>query len=96
MLTDAAATSRTSVRELRTLLVDIYPPNLEGSGLAPAIADLLAGLGPGITVESDLAELPDLDPRLRGLQRRCHGTGEDQCGEGLPHLGQGARGHAGR
>ena len=71
VLTDAAATSRTSVRELRTLLVDIYPPNLEGSGLAPAIADLLAGLGPGITVESDLAELPDLDPRLRAALYRA-------------------------
>ncbi len=70
MLTDAAQTSRTSVRELRTLLVDIYPPNLEGSGLAPAIADLLARLGPGITVESDLAELPDLDPRVRAALYR--------------------------
>ena len=65
VLSEAAQTSRTSVRELRTLLVDIYPPNLEGSGLAPAIADLLAGLGPEITVESDLAELPDLEPRIR-------------------------------
>lgn len=70
VLSDAAQTSRTSVRELRTLLVDIYPPNLEGSGLAPAIVDLLAGLGPGITVESDLAELPDLDPRVRAALYR--------------------------
>ena len=69
MLTDAAATSRTSVRELRTLLVDIYPPNLEGSGLAPAIADLLAGLQ-DIDVESELAELPDLDPRIRAALYR--------------------------
>jgi two-component system, NarL family, sensor kinase len=69
MLTDAAATSRTSVRELRTLLVDIYPPNLAGSGLAPAIADLLAGLD-GIEVESDLAEPPDLDPRVRAALYR--------------------------
>lgn len=69
VLSDAAATSRTSVRELRTLLVDIYPPNLEGSGLAPAIADLLAGLD-GIDVASDLAELPDLDPRVRAALYR--------------------------
>jgi signal transduction histidine kinase len=69
LLSDAAQTSRTSVRELRTLLVDIYPPNLEGSGLAPAIADLLAGLD-GIEVDSDLAELPDLDPRLRAALYR--------------------------
>jgi len=69
LLSDAAQTSRTSVRELRTLLVDIYPPNLEGSGLAPAIADLLAGLA-GIEVDSDLAELPDLDPRVRAALYR--------------------------
>lgn len=69
LLSDAAQTSRTSVRELRTLLVDIYPPNLEGSGLAPAIADLLAGLN-GIEVDSDLAELPDLDPRVRAALYR--------------------------
>ncbi len=69
VLSDAAQTSRTSVRELRTLLVDIYPPNLEGSGLAPAIADLLAGLD-GIEVDSDLAELPDLDPRVRAVLYR--------------------------
>jgi len=64
VLSQAATTSRTSVRELRSLLVDIYPPNLEGSGLAPAIADLLAGLS-GIEVDADLAELPDLDPPIR-------------------------------
>ena len=64
VLSQAATTSRTSVRELRSLLVDIYPPNLEGSGLAPAIADLLAGLA-GIEIDADLAELPDLDPPIR-------------------------------
>jgi len=69
VLSDAAQTSRTSVRELRTLLVDIYPPNLEGSGLAPAIADLLAGLD-DVEVAADLAELPDLDPRVRAALYR--------------------------
>lgn len=69
VLSQAADTSRTSVRELRSLLVDIYPPNLEGSGLAPAIADLLAGLD-GIVVESNLAELPDLEPRVRAALYR--------------------------
>ncbi len=70
VLSDAARTSRASVRELRTLLVDIYPPNLETSGLAPAIGDLLAGLGPGIEVDADLAELPDLDPNVRAALYR--------------------------
>ncbi|MEZ5185724.1 MAG: sensor histidine kinase [Candidatus Nanopelagicales bacterium] len=70
LLSDAAQASRASVRDLRTLLVDIYPPNLETSGLAPAIAALLDGLEPGIVVDSDLSELPDLDPGARTVLYR--------------------------
>ena len=69
-LSDAAGASRTSVRELRTLLVDIYPPNLETSGLAPAIATLLDGLGPDVEVDSDLRELSDLDSGTRTVLYR--------------------------
>jgi signal transduction histidine kinase len=69
-LSEAASASRTSVRELRTLLVDIYPPNLETSGLAPAIATLLDGLGPGVEVNSDVSELSDLDPGTRTVLYR--------------------------
>jgi signal transduction histidine kinase len=57
------------VRELRTLLVDIYPPNLEGSGLAPAVADLLAGVDT-VAVSSELEEPPHLDPRVRAVLYR--------------------------
>lgn len=39
-LTGAATTTRNSVRSLRSLLVEIYPPNLDQVGLGPAIADL--------------------------------------------------------
>lgn len=46
LLRDSAAegsrTLRRSVGALRSLLVDIYPPDLEGQGLAPALEDLLA------------------------------------------------------
>ncbi len=70
LLAAAAGTSRASVRELRTLLVDIYPPNLETTGLAPAIADLLDGLGPDVGVDRELAELPDLQPRERAALYR--------------------------
>lgn len=38
----SAATVRASVEALRTLLVELYPPNLEQEGLAPALDDLLA------------------------------------------------------
>jgi len=40
----AAVDTRQSIRELRTLLVDIYPPALQRAGLEPALSDLLAPL----------------------------------------------------
>lgn len=51
----AAATLRSSIGGLRTLLVDIYPANLESAGLADALLDLASTLrSRGITVELDL------------------------------------------
>ena len=44
-LTDAAGTSRRSVRSLRSLLVEIYPPNLDDIGMAGALADLATAIG---------------------------------------------------
>ncbi len=41
-LSGAAATTRGSVRSLRSLLVEIYPPNLAQVGLAAAVEDLAA------------------------------------------------------
>ncbi|MEZ5118751.1 MAG: sensor histidine kinase [Candidatus Nanopelagicales bacterium] len=70
VLSDAARTSRTSVRELRTLLVDIYPPKLESSGLAPAIGDLINGLPETVAVESSLIEPAGLDARSRAVLYR--------------------------
>jgi signal transduction histidine kinase len=40
----AAATCRGAVRQLRTLLVEIYPPRLREAGLASVLADLVAPL----------------------------------------------------
>ena len=40
----AAAGTRDSMRQLRSLLVEIHPPNLRASGLEAALADLLAPL----------------------------------------------------
>src|SRR3954452_7403349 len=44
---DGAEKTRRTVRELRTLLVDIYPPTLQRAGLQAALADLLSGIGEG-------------------------------------------------
>jgi signal transduction histidine kinase len=55
----AAADTRHSIRELRTLLVDIYPANLQRAGLAAALSDLVASLpGDGLDVEVEVE--PDL------------------------------------
>jgi signal transduction histidine kinase len=57
---DGAVEARRTVRELRTLLVDIYPPTLQRSGLEAALADLLDGIRSGgcdarLSVPSGLA-----------------------------------------
>ena len=41
---DASAAIRASIKSLRSLLVEIYPPNLQEEGLQSAIGDLLSGL----------------------------------------------------
>jgi len=57
---EAARTTRQSVRQLRTLLVEIYPPNLHREGLEVVLRDLLASLsGFGIRTELSMpAALP--------------------------------------
>jgi signal transduction histidine kinase len=69
-LDEAAGTSRSSVRDLRSLLVDIYPPNLETAGLAAAVEDLLACFGPEVAVEADLSEPRGLDQPTRAALYR--------------------------
>ena len=58
----ASAETRQTMRELRTLLVDIYPPTLQRSGLAAALNDLVeplrsAGMQTRVTVPAT-PELP--------------------------------------
>jgi signal transduction histidine kinase len=60
LVEQAAADTRRSVRELRTLLVDLYPPTLHQQGLAAALADLLAPLA-SRGLDTDLRA----DPALR-------------------------------
>jgi len=56
-LRDATATLRQGVRDLRTLLVEIHPPNLESAGLDVALSDLLSPLAAaGIETELHVEE----------------------------------------
>jgi signal transduction histidine kinase len=55
---------------MRSLLVDIYPPNLRTSGLVPALDDLATGLrSREVEVSFDLAPdaVTDLDPTTERL-----------------------------
>ncbi|MBW0255006.1 ATP-binding protein [Cellulomonas sp. PS-H5] len=53
----ASGTVRTSIRGLRSLLVDIYPPSLRTAGLGAALADLAGGLAArGVRVTVDAPE----------------------------------------
>jgi signal transduction histidine kinase len=67
-LDQAAAETRTSVRQLRTLFVDIYPNSLRDQGLEVALRDLLGpfdarGIATTLTVQPDL-RLPAETERL--------------------------------
>jgi signal transduction histidine kinase len=56
------------VRELRTLLVDLYPPSLHRQGLAAALSDLLAPLasrGMKVDLQADpVMRLPETAERV--------------------------------
>lgn len=58
-LTTAADRTRKAVGSLRTLLVDIYPPNLRNAGLAAAIEDLASNIDADVSL--DLQPGLDLD-----------------------------------
>jgi signal transduction histidine kinase len=71
-----ADTLRTSIRALRSLLVDIYPPSLREAGLAAALGDLAATLsGSGvpiaITIEPDLTVSHECEALLYGVAQEC-------------------------
>ena len=61
-LREAAAETRHGIGQLRTLLVDIYPPELHRAGLEAALTDVLAaasarGLDTALEVDPDVAAL---------------------------------------
>ncbi len=57
VLQEATGTLRQGVRDLRTLLVEIHPPNLESAGLRVALSDLLSPLqASGIATSVEVQE----------------------------------------
>jgi two-component system, NarL family, sensor kinase len=67
-LRGAAASTRQSMRRLRSLLVEIYPPNLSSVGLRAALADLAESVrSADLQVDVDVPDDPDLSPELQAL-----------------------------
>jgi signal transduction histidine kinase len=59
ILREVTGRLRQGVRDLRTLLLEIHPPNLESAGLRVALSDLLSPLeGRGITTSLEVEEAP--------------------------------------
>ena len=68
VLRDAADQTRQTMRKLRSLLVDIYPPRLQSAGLHSAIDDLTAPLtAQGAQVEVDVPVSPELPQQTEAL-----------------------------
>ena len=71
-LREAATGTRRAIRELRSLLVDIYPPDLHRTGLGPALQDLVAPLAPrGIAANIEAPNDLTLPPAVETLFYRC-------------------------
>lgn len=71
-LRDAAVGTRRSIRALRSLLVEIYPPSLSESGLSAAVADLIAPLpARGIHASADVPATLALQPAAEALLYRA-------------------------
>jgi two-component system, NarL family, sensor kinase len=67
-LRDGANRTRAGIRQLRTLLVEIHPPNLHATGLEPALSDLLAPLGAsGVRTSLDVEPGLDVDGATEAL-----------------------------
>lgn len=72
VIATSAERVRDSIASLRSLLVDIYPPNLQEEGLESAVAALLAQLrNRGISTELDVELDVDLDVATSSLLYRA-------------------------
>jgi signal transduction histidine kinase len=67
-LEQLAASARSSLMSLRSLLVEIYPPELAGAGLAAALQDLVApAKEASVTVQLDVTDVDDLPDEVTAL-----------------------------
>jgi two-component system NarL family sensor kinase len=71
-----AAQARQGLRQLRSLLVDIYPPRLRDAGLAAAVKDLASqsagrGVDTEVDIPSDLRLAPDQEAALFRIAREA-------------------------
>jgi two-component system, NarL family, sensor kinase len=72
VIAGAAAELRSGIGALRSLLVDIYPPNLAEEGLVSALVDLAGGLErTGIRINLDLPDTDDFPAVTAGLLFRA-------------------------
>jgi two-component system, NarL family, sensor kinase len=71
-LRDGAARARDSVRALRALLVDIYPPSLHQAGLLATLNDLAGALSArGLSTKVTADGATDFPPAAEALLFRC-------------------------
>jgi signal transduction histidine kinase len=86
-LDDAAVATREGMRQLRSLLVEIHPPNLHAEGLEAALRDLLSplparGVQTELEVEDDLRLPPEVElvfyraagEAIRNVQSHAHAS----------------------
>jgi two-component system NarL family sensor kinase len=67
-LDEGAAGTRSAIRQLRSLLLEIYPPALREQGLGAALPDLAAPLtARGVTVEMDIPDGLELPTEVEHL-----------------------------
>lgn len=71
-LGDAATQTRQSIRELRGLLVELYPPDLQRSGLRAALSDLATGVeARGVEAQLEVPDPLDLPEETEALLFRA-------------------------
>ena len=88
-----AGTVRGNVRSLRTLLVDIYPPELADAGLDAALSDLVQANGRPDLVAAFRPRIPRRTVRPRPRQRAADLPGRQECllRNAVRHAGSGDR-----
>ncbi|HEY3608694.1 MAG TPA: histidine kinase [Pseudonocardiaceae bacterium] len=88
LISATATRLRASIGSLRSLLVDIYPPNLAEEGLASALADLADSLErKGIDVQLDTEGAEGLSPEVSALLFR---TAQEVVRNVIAHSGASA------